>query len=216
MKTCLLPLTIPESLLCRTLAQILGQWQLDTYTLPNNIHTASRTCLSGLRRKKEKIIRKITHPPPNNKSGETIQKRLRKGNYPLSMEKQQPRSPCPVKTESKYSSHSWRRSLKPGSITCWLLEGTFALCFGREIQLQHTAAASLKERRQHLVSFLCFCPHFQASWLAWTGDLSRHVDIPEWNGTICGLWDFVLKHHCWCVCSDCCSVYGRKWIQALG
>lgn len=72
MKTCLLPLTIPESLLCRTLAQILGQWQLDTYTLPNNIHTASRTCL---RRKKEKIRRKITHPPPNPGKPEEAQER---------------------------------------------------------------------------------------------------------------------------------------------
>lgn len=63
MKTCLLPLTIPESLLCRTLAQISEQWQLDTYTLPSNIHTASRTCLSGLRQKKKK--RKKRTPPPH-------------------------------------------------------------------------------------------------------------------------------------------------------
>lgn len=171
---------------------------------------------SDKKRKKKKKRRKgktKQNKPSTNKLGETIQKSLRKGNYPLSMEKQLPRSPCP---ESKYPSYSWRRSLKSGSVTRWILEGTFALCFGREIQLQqHTAAAGLRARRQHLVSFLCSCPHFQASWLAWAGDLSRHINIPEWNGTICGLWDFVLKHHCWCVCSDCCSVYGRKWIQAL-
>lgn len=59
---------------------------------------------------------------------------------------------------------------------------------------------------------LRFCPHVQALWLVRAGDLSRHINIPEWNGTVCGLWDFVLEHHCWRVCSACCSVYGRKRI----
>lgn len=79
------------------------------------------------------------------------------------MEKKPPRSPnCPVQTESKYPSHSWRRSLKPVSVTPWLLEGTCALCLGRQIQLQqHTAAAGLRERRRHLVSFLCSVPIFR-------------------------------------------------------
>lgn len=215
METCLLPLTIPESLFCRTLAQILGQWQLDTYTLPNNIHTASRTCLSGLRQEKEKNNKKKNLPP--------TKQQIRRNHPEEPQERELSTFHGEATAQESLPSKNWIKifitqlaSLKPGSIKRWLLEGTFALCFGREIQLQHTAAASLKERRQRSVSFLCFCPHFQASWLAWTGDLSRHVDIPEWNGTICGLWDFVLKHHCWCVCSDCCSVYGRKWIQALG
>lgn len=66
MKACLLPLTIPESLLCRTLAQILGQWQPDTYTLPSNIHTASRTYSTASvasDKKKRKNKKKKEHPP---------------------------------------------------------------------------------------------------------------------------------------------------------
>lgn len=90
-----------------------------------------------------------------NNLRKTNQMSLGKENYSYSLQRQPQRSPCAAQTKSKYPSHGWRRSLKPGGVTHWILEGTFPTCFGREIQLQqHTAVAGLRERRRHLASLI--------------------------------------------------------------
>lgn len=78
MKTHLLPLRIPECLLCRTSVQMSGYWQLDTHTLPGNIYTASRTCLSGFRQNRKERRKKNTNkqkPQPRRKHPEEPQER---------------------------------------------------------------------------------------------------------------------------------------------
>lgn len=197
MKTCLLPLRIPSLQNFSPTIRITADW---AHTPQQRTHTASRTCLSECRWKENK--QGTSEKPTRRASGKRTTHIPCKGSCPGVHVWHKPNPNIHPTAEDLWSLAASHTGYLKAHFLCVLEEKS---SYNNTLQLQGWGKGG---DTWHLWS----CPRVQALWLVWAGDLSRHVNIPEWNGTVCGLWDFVLKHHCWCVCSACCSVYGRKWI----
>lgn len=186
MQTCLLPLTVPESLLCRTLAQILGQ-QLDTYTLPSNIHTASRTCFSGLRqkkKKKEKRSRKRTLPPPHQTSN--LEKPSRrasgKGTIHFPWRSNSPGVPSQWKLNQNIH-HTAGRDLWNLAVSHWILERHICFVFWERNPVTTRCSCKAEGKEATLGIFPLFLSPFSSfvAGMNWWSKQTRWHPWVKWH-----------------------------------